>query len=101
MGIHEPQIRLKELAIKELNSKEGGFGGYLVNENLIYVGNTMLVICAILSRYYHTEEWQKEIDTYINRCLDTFNSGLGAISSADDLNDLLDDLEEMLKNYRK
>lgn len=101
MDLREPQERLKNMAIIELNSSEGGFGGYLVDDNLIFYGNTMLVISAILSRYYPNEKNQDEIDDFMKRCLKVFSSGFGAISSTYALNELLDEMENLLVKFKE
>lgn len=98
--VYEPINRLKEIAIRELDSKEGGFGGYLLTEDLVYVGNRMIVITAIVSRYYEKDN-QNVIDEFINECNKVHSSGLGPSSSAHKYNDLLDRLEELLKIFKK
>jgi len=99
--IYTAEKRLHTLALKELNAFHGGFGGLIDIENLIPGSNFMVVLGAIVSPYYKELANQEEIDKFLQRSLRTTSSGLGPISAGYERNAIIDELEILLKKFKK
>jgi len=59
----------------------------------------MVVVSAVLGKYYSRQEYQEEIDLFIEECVKTSNAGFVAISITLAENRLIDELEDMLNKF--
>jgi hypothetical protein len=94
--------RLLDLAKKELKTDVGGFGGQIDPEKLYHPVNMMIVISAIVSRYYTVEDNREKIDDFIKLCEQKlFDNNFGVVSLQYSLNDLVDELEKLIIVFKK
>ncbi|NNV04688.1 hypothetical protein ETC00_19000 [Brevibacillus sp. MCWH] len=98
----EGNIKLFELAKKELKTDVGDFGGYIDPEKLYYPSNMMVVISTIVSRYYTDENNREKIDEFIKLCERKLLSGkFGVVSLQYALSNLVDELEKLIVELNK
>lgn len=97
-NIEETNKRLLNIAMKATGLEVGALGGIFTTDKELLQTRVISLMVATLTPFYKVESNRENIDLFIKKTEEVFNSGYGYFSLEGAYSSLIDDLADLLES---